>query len=348
MKSVNLLGALLIISTIAFGADPFVASAAGLPNQNNAISYWTTERMASAQSREFVFAIGASRASLVSAPPFSAAGKGPRSTPTPSPTPTPTPTTPSGALSPTTGTSWNTGGLALSATGKVFFTMNGKNYVCSGAVVTDTRLDYSLVLTAGHCAYDQTARLFATNWLFVPAYDLTPNPSSCSVTVYGCWTASALVVHSGFAGAGGFTSAATTRDWAFAVIGSGGKSNSQLDVTVGSFPLTTTSLSTGWTAVAFGYPAAAPYNGQDLIYCAGAAGQDSSNANLTWSLPCTMTGGSSGGPWMSGFSVDRGALSSVNSYRYSGSTNMYGPKFNTYTTSTLNAANGATTNTIVQ
>jgi len=63
-----------------------------------------------------------------------------------------------------------------------------------------------------------------------------------------------------------------------------------------------------------------------------------------------MTGGSSGGPWLSSFNAstgDTGTIQSLNSYGYSGQSNMYGPIFNATTTTTYNAANGATTNTIV-
>ena len=52
--------------------------------------------------------------------------------------------------------------LPKTASGKVFFTMAGTRYVCSGAVVNDGRAAYSLVLTAGHCTYDETGAAFAT------------------------------------------------------------------------------------------------------------------------------------------------------------------------------------------
>ena len=62
----------------------------------------------------------------------------------------------------------------LRASGKVWFEMGTDAYICSGAVVHDTRSDYSLVLTAGHCAYDETNRAFATNWMFIPQFDSNP------------------------------------------------------------------------------------------------------------------------------------------------------------------------------
>ena len=63
-------------------------------------------------------------------------------------------------------------------------------------------------------------------------------------------------------------------------------------------------------------------------------------------MPCNMTGGSSGGPWLSGFNETTGAgtLSSVNSYGYGNTAVMYGPKFNTRTEATYNAAPSATGN----
>jgi hypothetical protein len=283
---------------------------------------------------------------------FELAGKGGNGKPDkptgkpPKPTPTPEPTPPPGGGSTTTGASWTGGGPIVARSGKVYFEMGG-GYVCSGAVVDDSRAGYSLVLTAGHCAYDEVARRFATNWLFIPDYDGAPT-FTCSATVYGCWTADALVVHSGYATAGGFNTQATIHDFAFAVVGPGGKSGSTVfDSTVGSFPISYAALPSGTTMAAFGYPAAGKYRGRDLVYCQGPAGFDPLNADLTWKLNCDMTGGSSGGPWFSGFSSGSGTLSSLNSYGYSGITAMHGPKFNARTQAVYDAADGAEFNTIV-
>jgi hypothetical protein len=63
-------------------------------------------------------------------------------------------------------------------------------------------------------------------------------------------------------------------------------------------------------------------------------------------MACGMTGGSSGGPWLSSFTEGTGVgtLSSLNSYGYSGIKNMYGPKFNSETQAVYNAANTGTGN----
>ena len=108
-------------------------------------------------------------------------------------------------------------------------------------------------------------------------------------------------------------------------------------------------MKSGHTLHAFGYPAGAPYDGRDFTYCSGPISGDSWNRNRTWAMDCRMTGGSSGGPWLSRFSESTasGTLSSVNSYTYSGLAKMHGPKFNSTTQTVYNSANAAITNTIV-
>ena len=293
--------------------------------------------MASAQSLDYTFDKGSKVGRKVTATPATKAIK-------------PASIAAASYVTNSTGSSWVDGGLALAATGKVFFSVGASRYVCSGSVVQESDASRSVVLTAGHCIYDNATQAFVTNFMFYPDYDSNPN-QNCALTTYGCWTATALVGHYGFTSQTGFTNQATNYDWGFAVMGAGGKNGtSQLDTTVGAFPLAVSGFTAaGDQAYAFGYPAAAPYAGADLTYCSGAIAQDSSNNNSTWGLTtCTMTGGASGGPWMSGFGTDRGSLSSLNSYKYTAAANgMYGPKFNANTTNTFNAALTASVNTKV-
>jgi hypothetical protein len=305
---------------------PGPAAARGPANEHaRIVAHWTAERMASAVPREFV---RTARDFQPVAKPDGKPGSG-------------------GATS--TGASWNGGGLILRASGRVYFEMRGGAWLCSGAVASDTRTGESIVLTAAHCAYDEQGRAFATNWLFIPEFDSAPT-YACSQSRHGCWTATALVVHDGYASAGGFNLQATKHDFAFAVVGPGGKSGTaELDATVGSFPITFSSLKSGSLLYAFGYPVGAPYNGIDLAYCAGKISGDPFNGGQTWAMSCKMTGGSSGGPWLSRFSTSTGSgtLSSVNSYIYGGIEKMHGPKFNATTQAAYNAASVATGNTIV-
>ena len=54
----------------------------------------------------------------------------------------------------------------------------GSGWVCSGTALGDSRNTYSLVITAGHCVYDESSggglSGFATNWLFIPQFDSSP------------------------------------------------------------------------------------------------------------------------------------------------------------------------------
>jgi V8-like Glu-specific endopeptidase len=315
--SALLIAALLLVTIAA----PTQAREPQQSRHEQIVAHWTAARLAAATPRDFVF--DSERGFAPRARPGGGGG---------------------------TGASWTGGGAVKERTGKVYFEMGGGAYVCSGSVASDTRTTTSLVLTAGHCAYDETNGNFATNWLFIPDFDQSPT-FTCSQTQYGCWTADALVVHEGYATAGGFNTQATLHDFAFAVVGGGGHNGStQLDTAVGAFTVAIPGFSApGQTAYAFGYPAAGKYKGNDLVYCNGAIFEDPYNDQLTWGLPCLMTGGSSGGPWLSSFNASTGvgSLSSLNSYGYSGVKAMHGPKFNADTADVYAAARSATANMIV-
>jgi hypothetical protein len=291
------------------------------------LKYWTKQRIANAQPRDFVRR------------PDGAFAKAHATAPTKG--------KPPGSGTNVTGASWTGGGLVLRASGKVLFTLDSGDYICTGAVVNDgTDNGRSIVLSAGHCAYDEEDGGFARNWMFYPEFDASPS-YTCSQSKWGCWTASTLAVHRGFAEAGGFNTQATTYDWSFAKVPSGGKTNTELDKTVGSFAIAFSPMAAGTQTYNFGYPAAGKYHGKDLVYCSDQVFLDPLNQNLTLGVDCDMTGGSSGGPWLIGFtpSTGVGTLNSVNSYGYSGVKKEYGPRFNTANTqptytAAVNQSNG--------
>jgi V8-like Glu-specific endopeptidase len=318
--------ALLVAPLLLLSLLPGAATAAGPGAQAQGraaiLAYWTPERLASATPRDM------GRPMAPNAKPGGGSGGN------------------------STGSSWAASATdpITRATGKVYFEMGGGAWVCSGAVATDSRSGYSLVLTAGHCVVDADTGEFATMWMFIPAFDLSPT-FTCGSTQFGCWTATALVARQEFATAGGFNDQAVRHDWAFAVVAGGGKTanaNLQLDATVGgSFALDATA-GVGQTMTALGYPAAGKYRGKNLVYCQGPVGTDAGTDDTTYSMACGMTGGSSGGPWLTNASAGFGAkLKSLNSYGYSGVKNMYGPIFNNKTTQSYNAANGATSGDIL-
>lgn len=297
----------------------------GVPSDHDrVVAYWTAERIRSAIPRDYV--VDPSSGKIVPQKPGGGGGGG----------------KPGGGGggggggTTVTGASWTGSGLVKATTGKVLFTMGSTNYVCSGSVVTDTSKSTSLVLTAGHCVYDEGSGAFATNWMFYPDFDSSPT-FTCASATYGCWTAAALVTTSAWADSGDFN-----HDIGFAVMSAGGKSGTaQLDTTVGAQAIAF-NRSHPADAYAFGYPHASPYDGTDLVYCAGRDFDDTlQSGSLTWGLKCNMTGGSSGGPWFVDFNpaTGVGTLNSVNSYKYLFDKNtMYGPYFGSWEGKTYDAA----------
>lgn len=312
--------AIPLLTTTAAAAGPGSSAAAAARARHEAtVRHWTAERMRAATPRDFTF--DAVRGFQPAAKP---GGGG-------------------GAPGTTTGASWPNGlGTVYTAVGKVYFQMGGSGYVCSGVTVADGRSGHSLVQTAGHCAYDESAGAFATNWMFIPQYDTSPT-LTCPQTTYGCWTADSIFVHRGYATAGSFNTQATLHDWAYVVVGPGGHGGAASLEALGTFGFSSASFAEGTSMRAMGYPAAGRYKGRDLIYCQGGIFFDPYNGDDTYGMPCNMTGGSSGGPWFTGFDVtgNTGTLSSLNSYGYSGITAMHGPKFNANTQATFNAASSS-------
>lgn len=329
-RSIAFLGAAALLAASSVVSS---VSAAG-PNQSRhdrVLAYWTAERIKSAKPIDKHLARSKSGPRVLE-PLAKPASK--------------VPTVPS-----TTGSQWPNGvGKIYKATGRVLFTMNGGNWICSGSVVNDIANTASIILSAGHCAFDQANHVFVTNWIFIPEFDSHPSLWNCTTTAHGCWVADSLNVSAGFADQSSFSTTAAQYDWSFAVVHGGGFTGAQLDATVGSFPIAFTGYSSGTQTVAFGYPAGGKYSpGNELIYCSGSLGTDYFNLGRTYRLGCDMTGGSSGGPWLTGFVKDgnSGTLSSLNSYTYGGITAMYGPKFNSRTQAAYTVATTATGNNIV-
>ena len=322
-------GLLTMLALMPIAAAPVLAQNGASAAQARVLNYWTKERIANAKPRDFV-RDAKGKFSLASQAPKAKPGGG-------------------GGGNNVIGASWSGGGAVLKLSGKVLFTMNSGDYICSGTLITDSKTDRSIVITAGHCSYDAADGGFARNWTFYPEFD-TNATYTCSQSRWGCWIATALAVHNGFAQSGGFNTQATTYDWSFAVLKNGGFANNLAETALGGTMARSFSApGVGSQTFNFGYPAAGKYHGYDLTYCSDQIFNDPLNQNLTFGVDCDMTGGSSGGPWLASFNTSTGActVDSVNSYGYGGQKKEYGPNFNANTTDTFNAALNATGNTLV-
>jgi V8-like Glu-specific endopeptidase len=194
----------------------------------------------------------------------------------------------------------------VATTGKVFFSMGGSNYVCSGAATSSS--NGSVVTTAGHCV-NEGPGAYVSNFAFVPAYDNGSRP-------YGTWTARTLVTTTAWAQQGDIN-----YDGGFAVMNT--LNGQTLNTAVGGQGIGF-NLARGLSYNAYGYPAAGKFNGQTLRSCTGTAFDDPYGTQ-SQGIPCDMTGGSSGGPWLINNDT---TINSVNSFGYQGVHNvMFGPYF---------------------
>ncbi|MGW9429049.1 peptidase [Streptomyces decoyicus] len=221
---------------------------------------------------------------------------------------------------PQAGGPWTGGGAVTKTTGRVFFTYQGRTASCSGDAVTSS--NKSTVITAGHCV--KLGGVWHTNWAFVPGYHDGEAP-------YGKWPAAKTLSTPQWT-----ASEDINYDVGAAVVAP--LDGKKLTDVVGGQGL---SFNSGYSKAmyAFGFPAAAPYDGSKLIYCSGTTFKDPLFSG-DHGLACNMTGGSSGGPWFTTFDekTGTGLQSSVNSFGYQFWPNtMFGPYFgddakNLYTT----------------
>lgn len=222
-----------------------------------------------------------------------------------------------------TGGYYTGGGEIVETTGKVFFTLTGTDYVCSGSATTSANRD--VVLTAGHCLNEGPGD-YATNWAFVPAYDDGARP-------FGTFTARSLVTTTEWASTGDFD-----YDVGFGVMNTLG--GQHLTDVVGSQGIGF-NQPRGELTYAFGYPAARPYDGTDIAWCYDTVFQDTYYGSQDQGMDCDMTGGSSGGPWLIDYATGSGlgTLNSVNSFGYRGVKDvMWGPYFGSVAQSTYATA----------
>jgi V8-like Glu-specific endopeptidase len=219
------------------------------------------------------------------------------------------------------GLAWTGGGAVARTTGRVFFTMAGTGYSCSGSVVASQHQD--VVITAAHCVSDGAGH-WATHWTFVPGYSdgREPYGSYPARTYYvpAPWSQGAeedddvafVVVGAGLAGTGSGSGSGS----AGPVLAGTGRGQ-QVGAVVGGQQI---EFGTRAPAEAvFGYPAEPPYTGRSLDYCRGTLQPDPYGL-ADEGIACAMTEGGSGGPWLSEFDprTGLGVISGVTTFRYSG------------------------------
>ncbi|MGX9885057.1 trypsin-like serine peptidase [Streptomyces sp. NPDC002276] len=182
-------------------------------------------------------------------------------------------------------------GPELKTVGRLFMVnAGGADTWCTATAVTSA--NRSVVMTAGHCVR-RSASPANTNMsmVFVPAYSKGRQP-------YG----GTVLTPRTFGEEG-------TNDVAAMVVDAD-RSGRRLTDVVGGTPVAF-DRAVGGKISSFGYPATHPQRGEELLRCVGT--EKTENGQRV--IPCDMTGGSSGGPWLAGFdeATGKGTLVSVNS-----------------------------------
>lgn len=251
-----------VVSWVTGSSADGVSEHAVDSNPATVVSYWTTSQMSSAIDADQLVDNSGITSDFTQASVDSSAGKAARQE----------------GQQPSGGTL----AYPLSTVGKVFFTnASGQNMVCSGTAVVSS--NHNTVDTAGHCLYWNGG--WVRNMIFCPQYDSGQTP-------YGCWAARELEVPSGWIGA---SPGDLHQDFGMAIVSPNGQGN-LTDVVGGAGWAYNQQLNTPFYA--YGYPAAGQFNGQTRQSCERQSARSWQHAGgLVISIPCNMTGGSSGGPW---------------------------------------------------
>jgi V8-like Glu-specific endopeptidase len=193
--------------------------------------------------------------------------------------------------------------------GKLYFDVDPGPAVdqhwCTGTAVNSG--NKSLVLTAGHCVYDVANRRWYTNSFFVPGYENGQRP-------FGTWTVRVQSTTRNY-----FDTGASADDMAAVVVNRSSAGVALVNQVGGhgiSFNQPVNQFRTS-----FGYPITDSRwpgwvsSGEDMYYCQGVDTYFSTGSFAgQMLLSCRMTGGASGGPWLTNVQSNwLGYAQSVNS-----------------------------------
>jgi V8-like Glu-specific endopeptidase len=166
-----------------------------------------------------------------------------------------------------------------SSAGKLFYTYDSKDYVCSASTVSSANLN--LVITAAHCVY-HTGDGWHTNFAFAPAYYNGDMP-------YGLWNWERARTFEAWMQNGDYA-----HDQAFITFAP--RNGIELITWVGGNGFQYNYGTAQPSVRVWGWPAEAPYDGEVPYYCDNPS-TDRSIFDNDAQVACAMTGGASGGPW---------------------------------------------------
>ncbi|MFI6517885.1 trypsin-like serine peptidase [Spirillospora sp. NPDC050679] len=199
---------------------------------------------------------------------------------------------------------------ASATVGKVFFrnATDGLNYVCSAGTVNSS--SKRIISTAGHCVHGGAGGNWHQNWTFVPYYNYGNRP-------YGTWSANQLVSFTGWTNSSNF-------DYDVAFVKANDLNGVRIVNSVGGNGIQT-GQSKSRAMTILGYPSEAPYPGDWQYFCQGTTAASGNRI----SMPCPLTRGVSGGPWLFGYDSNTGLgyVNGTSSTTNAGRTTLWSPYF---------------------
>lgn len=288
------------------------------------LAYWTPRRMREAIPYESVEATSYAGAGRVTSSPPPAQPARTFASPT----------------APTSGQEQSRGARVrfTNKAGKVFFTKDGANYVCSGSAVNSR--SKRIVATAGHCVHGGKGGSFHTNWMYEAGYS-----SGAKAGGRGRFTAYAFRTFRDWVRYGGRTARGFNSDVAFVTTNRSPATHKRLVAGFGGMGLRTGG---GYRLpiTVFGYPANLS-GGENQYACRGRTGKRSLGRrghrhHFLSIRGCHFGGGASGGPWLTGYRnrTRRGTIRTVSSFGPSGKPRyIAGPYFRRAVGRMLQAAN---------
>lgn len=197
--------------------------------------------------------------------------------------------------------------------GKVFMDTPSGPMVCSGTVVKDPRHPgkSDLVATAGHCVHAGRSGGWFRNVVFVPHFNSDglsgarlDRAQQRDVAPHDVWWAQHAQTTDHWITKGATTGGrGAPQDFAMLKVRPENPTGRSLEETVGDavqVNFRTPRVKAIPGLVPTGYPAAPPFDGSKMYSCPGKPGRLTLDARPTmYRAGCTMTGGSSGGGWLS-------------------------------------------------
>lgn len=232
-------------------------------------------------------------------------------------------TGPTGSVAPdangsvSSGEVWSYSGLSNQTVGRLYLSFPDWDSYCSAAVVSSK--SKLIVATAAHCVFDTSEEYrqgFATNIMFVPG-DRGGQTSHGRWVMERVWVPTIFTTDAHSSGERG----AYGEGWAYdvAFMRMRPLEGRKIQDALGSQGLAFGLPAEGFMVL--GYPAEAPFDGSIMRYCS--APQWTEEQFGGYDIPCVMTGGCSGGPWLTRFDPDRGVGYLVSTTSRGTDTNLF-------------------------